>query len=261
MATAAGVIKQGSSGPNPGRAIWNASVCRPGRFDCVYTDSLGFFLIPSYFIPGETLVADAGTSYDSQNFVPQWNSEVGAYYAIIELVYNPPPPSSCFIGETLVLMANGDTKRIDTISEGDVVLGEKGTVNTVVDIEVPILGNRQLYAINDGPHFITSEHPVMTVDGWKSINPKATAEENANLSVGALRQGDRLVKLERVSARNLVGPDSFEDVTVEPILTLESINRIDAIQLDWNLPLYNLILDGSHTYFANNLLAHNKGGH
>lgn len=261
MATAAGVIKQGSNGPSPGQAIWNASVCRPGSWDCVSTDSLGFFLIPANYIPGETLTANAG-NFDPKNFVPQWNSEVGAYYAIVELVYNPPPPPpSCFTGDTLVLMANGHTERIDAISKGDFVLGENGQANSVVDIEIPILGNRQLYAINGGPHFITSEHPIMTADGWKSINPKATAEENANLKVGALGIGDRIVKLARVEANCLVGSDSFDDAVLEPILNSERMLSLDAIQSDWNLPLYNLILNGSHTYFANNLLVHNKGGH
>src|SRR6476620_10455140 len=84
---------------------------------------------------------------------------------------------------------------------GDQVLGENGEVNRVVDIETPVLGNRKLYAFNYGLAFVTAEHPFMTRAGWKSIAPEATFAENNNFSVGALRVGDELVKLETVTTR------------------------------------------------------------
>jgi hypothetical protein len=257
MATAAGVIKQGSSGPVPGKGIWNASVCRPGTLDCVSTDTYGAFLIPANYIPGETLTANAG-SYDPKNFVPAWNGSLGAYYAVVELNYNSPPPSSCFTGETMILMEDGSQKSIEDVRTGDVVLDQDGRRNKVLDIEKPILGNRLLYAFNEGSFFITKEHPVMTTKGWQSINPEATSEENGQLLVGKLQLGTKIVKL--VKAKNLVL--AGDESPVETVIDLkdEKLIKLDSKPEVWNLPLYNLILDGSHIYFANGYLVHNKGG-
>ena len=258
MATAAGVIKQGSSGPVPGKGIWNANVCRPGSWDCVSTDTYGAFLIPANYIPGETLTANAG-SYDPKNFTPEWNSSLGAYYAIVELNYNPPPPTSCFIGETMILMEDGSQKSIEDVRTGDVVLDQYGRRNKVLDIEEPILGNRLLYAFNDGPFFITKEHPVMTTKGWQSINPKATREENGQLLVRKLKLGATIVKLVHAKSLVLAGDESHVETVID--LEDEKLVNLDSKREAWNLPLYNLILDGSHTYFANGYLVHNKGGH
>jgi hypothetical protein len=87
------------------------------------------------------------------------------------------------------------------IPDGDRNLGEHGEVNQVVDIETPILGPRKLYAFNDGPAFVTAEHPFMTRAGWKSIHPEATKAENDYFSVGTLKVGDDMVRLDLQYAR------------------------------------------------------------
>ncbi|MDG1573274.1 Hint domain-containing homing endonuclease [Robiginitalea sp. M366] len=261
MATAAGVIKQGSNGPVPGKGIWNASVCRPGSLDCVYTDTYGAFLIPANYIPGETLKANAG-HYDAKNFVPTWNASLGAYYAVVELTYNPPPPSSssCFTGDTQVLMADGSSRRISEVRVGDLVLGAQHKVNRVIDIERPVLGNRQLFAFNGEKHFITKEHPIMTANGWASISPRATQEENSRMSVLKLETGMSVIRYARASQMALHGiAESLMDTPMQ--MNEETLTRIEARTDRWDLPLFNLILDGSHTYFANRYLVHNKGGH
>jgi hypothetical protein len=39
---------------------------------------------------------------------------------------------------------------------------------------------------------------------------------------------------------------------------LEEIKSVDYMDEDYNTPLYNLVLDGDHTYYANGYLVHNK---
>ena len=260
MATAAGVIKQGPSGPIPGKGIWGANVCRPGTLDCVGTDSNGFFYIPVNYVPGETLTASAG-GWHSKNFVPTWDPAIGAYYAIVELSKRVNGTNSCFTGDTLVRMADATSKRIDRIAIGDQVLDHEGRLNTVVDIETPVLGNRQLYSINNGPYFVTNEHPFMTDSGWVSIEPKSTFEENPNLKVGRLTPGQQMVKFDRVRQLAMAQEDMSAIQEVEVSIKPEILDTIQAKRSNWNTRLYNLILDGSHTYFANDYLAHNKGGH
>ena len=84
---------------------------------------------------------------------------------------------------------------------------------------------------------MTEEHPLMTRDGWKALDPNKTKEENPELIVKKLGVGDTVVR------------EDGEAV-------LENISCWSA-----NTPAYNLILDnGAHTYFADGFLAHNKGG-
>jgi hypothetical protein len=39
---------------------------------------------------------------------------------------------------------------------------------------------------------------------------------------------------------------------------LEEIKAVDYINADYDTPLFNLMLDGDHTYYANDYLVHNK---
>jgi len=126
------------------------------------------------------------------------------------------------------------------------------------------LGSRKLYSFNDGPAFVTPEHPFMTRAGWKSMAPDATFAENNSFKAGALKVGDELVKLETVTTRPKpvsaafggAMPTSSVEVVVETKLApLESTTPHDG---DPFMTVYNLRLDGNHTYFANNYLVHNK---
>ncbi len=167
--------------------------------------------------------------------------------------------SSCFTAGTLVLMADGTQRPIESLRAGDLVMAGDGTANRVVAVETPRLGNRLLYAIDGGEAFVTAEHPFLTAEGWKSIDPSETARENAALRVGRLRVGDRLARA--------VGPQrpaSHGALALAMVAELEiaylPLRRLRAIAGEPGQTLYNLILDGDHAYFANGFLVHNKGG-
>ena len=170
---------------------------------------------------------------------------------------------SCFTATTAVLMADGTTRPIAEVRIGDQVVGENGEVNTVVDIETPFLGTRKLYSFNDGPGFVTREHPFLTRGGWKSIAPEATLAENSNLVVGTLEVGDELVMLGTIMTLPKPLTVSFGGLPQAPAAvvvetkssSLESAKPLDG---DPSMIVYNLRLDGNHTYFANNYLVHNK---
>lgn len=145
--------------------------------------------------------------------------------------------SSCFVAGTRVTLADGSTKPIEALVAGDEVQGVAG-INRVVAMETPLLGARKLYRLNKGPAFVTHEHPFLTTEGWKSIDPAATAEENPRLKVSMLRVGDVLV-------------------TTKGHVTLR---HIDAAKGDVNQTVYNPTLTGDHTYYANGYAVHNKDG-
>lgn len=74
--------------------------------------------------------------------------------------------ASCFIASTQVRMHDGSLKRIDEVEIGEKVLGENGQINTVIGIEIPNLGSRKLFSLNnDDNYFVTAEHPFKTKEG------------------------------------------------------------------------------------------------
>ena len=154
---------------------------------------------------------------------------------IIKYIPNPRPVGgSCFIAGTHVTMADGTAKNIEDIEIGEKLKGETRD-NTVVKFDRPTLGERSLFAINDGEPFVTSEHPFKTSDGWKSIDPKETAKET-DMSVEKLNVGDVLI----------TDADQI------------NVDKIEAHDGNSEDTVYNFILDGDNTYYADGYLVHNK---
>ncbi len=166
-------------------------------------------------------------------------------------------PYSCFTGDTRVVMADGTTRPIEEIAVGHLVVGAEGAINRVESIETPRLGSRPLYALNGGHFFVTAEHPFMTDDGWKAIDPQATIRENPELVVGKLKVGDRLHALSGVLATVGSSP-GFSGGAAEIDVEMIELQQIDQQVAESDTTVYNLRLDGNHTYFANDLLVHNK---
>ena len=154
---------------------------------------------------------------------------------------------SCFTPETQVVMADGHLKAIWEIRVGELVLGRDGAHNKVTGIERVTLGSRKLYGFDNGPLFVTAEHPFMTGAGWKSIDPSATAEENGALQVAKLAPGDAFVTMQR-SAWRLAALGEPRGLS-EGALGHQKLGAIRAAAADSGTVLYNLLLDGDHAYW------------
>ena len=142
---------------------------------------------------------------------------------------------SCFVAGTLVTMEDGTLKKIEKVSIGDKLQGENG-INMVTDYDKPKLGDRKLYSINNGDPFVTSEHPFKTPDGWKAIDPEETAKET-DMPVKKLGVGDVII----------TGKDKIK------------VDNIEAHDGNAEDTVYNFILNGDRTYYADGYLVHNKG--
>jgi hypothetical protein len=167
------------------------------------------------------------------------------------------PGGGCFVAGTRVAMADGTSRPIELVEGGERVLGRDGRVNRVLAVHRPLLGDRHLYALNGGPFFVTAGHPIWSATGWKAVDPVAAAAEVPQLAVGRLAVGDQLLVLAAVAVPALAGhSDSDEPLDVEqgPLL----LSSLEGRPADPATPLYNLHLDGDHTYFADDLLVHNK---
>lgn len=154
----------------------------------------------------------------------------------------PPPPEdiSCFVAGTIVSMANGTQKKIQDVVIGDQLLGQDGAVNTVLGYDYANLAGRRLVGINNLGKLKTPEHPLYTREGWKSYCPSTFRRDfpdMAHLNVTELTVGDAIQTLEG----NWLEVTSLEVYQDQPDQTV-----------------YNFILDGNHTYYANGLLTHNR---
>jgi hypothetical protein len=151
--------------------------------------------------------------------------------------------SSCFIAGTLVTMADGSKKSIEDVNIGDQVLGADGQINNVEEIILHDIKERSLYSFNGGSFFVTAEHPFMTEQGWKAIDPELTINLNADFVAehgkpNVLMVGDKLV------------------LETGEMMLLETIESRDRYPV--KMPVYNLRVDGNSTYYADGYLVHNK---
>jgi phage-related protein len=150
---------------------------------------------------------------------------------------NPSP--GCFPAGTPVLMADGSERAIETLQVGDQVLARGGAFfvpTTVLARIVP--PPKRVYTLtfdSDKTLTLTDSHPVMTEQGWKSLHPRATKQENPDLDVSTLHIGDRVH-------------------TTGGMVTLVGIRPGEVV------PIYNITVDEPHTFYASGILVHNKMG-
>lgn len=167
--------------------------------------------------------------------------------------------AGCFVAGTRVAMADGASRLIELVGAGDRVIGRDGRVNTVLGVARPVLGERELYALNGGPAFVTAGHPFLTVDGWKAVDPDAARAAVPGLSVGRLVVGDRILALAGVLAPAMAGGVGFGgEAAVEVRLEPTALRSLEGRWAEPATPLFNLHVDGDHSYLANELVVHNK---
>jgi hypothetical protein len=141
----------------------------------------------------------------------------------------------CFIADTIITMADGSKKSIQEIKVGDRLKSVDGD-NTVKSLLRPLLGHQDIYSINNQDAFFTANHPFLTTQWWKSLDPDTTKKEIPDLEVTKLVIGDVLI-------------------TENDKVFIMSIGKSSS---DSSTQLYNFELDGDHTYFANGFAVHNK---
>jgi hypothetical protein len=183
--------------------------------------------------------------------------------------YEPPENrvlvgGSCFTAGTQVLMADGSVRPIEAVRPGERVRGRDGSVNGVTGVERVRLGDRLLYGFDGGPPFVTAEHPFLTAQGWKAIDPRSTRRESPHLAVGALAPGDRLAVAAvpaALAAETASGALAVRYAPAPlPRYGFRAAVRITAVRAAPGTVLYNLLLDGDHSYIANGYVVHNKDG-
>lgn len=145
----------------------------------------------------------------------------------------------CFLGETMILLADGSSKRIDQMVPGDRVLSydQSGTVmsSTVGQVFIHQVDEYLDLITSTGRVGVTANHPFY-----------AGANFGASTSTPGFQPIGHFAKSSNIYA-----------YTGESVLSQTEIVSADRIRAD--VVVYNLhISEGPPTYFANGFAVHNK---
>jgi hypothetical protein len=167
-------------------------------------------------------------------------SSIQGYTEVCQL--NDPINTCCFVKGTKITMFDYTTKNIEDVKIGDIIithneetkLQEPGEVVKVVS---PMRSDIVKYELSSGISIkSTTCHPYWVVNkGWSSFNPEIT-KKLYNFDVEQIEESDILLNIDN------------EEVIVDKITELITKQVIT----------YNLGIMGNHTYYANNILVHNK---
>jgi hypothetical protein len=149
----------------------------------------------------------------------------------------------CFDAGTQILMADGQTKDIEKITIGDKVLSYNEStgqleIDEVTNTIIKHNSDDLVYIkLSDGTQLgMRAYHPLLTVDGWKSLRPElAETLDDLHCEVPLLGIGDVLIGAEKNLA--IVGIE----------------NRAAVADYD----TYNITIAKNHNYIANGVVAHN----
>jgi len=170
-----------------------------------------------------------------------------------EIIWGRPTPASartsggysfggyygCFVSGSQVLMADFTTKSIESVVIGDSVISKTGKANKVIKLHHHPMEDRWLFKVNESLE-MTDSHPILTTQGWKSLNPEKTREIHPDLVIaGKLDIGDSVRKY-----------DNIQQFYVEEVASLAKRKTL--------IPVFNLDVDGDDTFIVDNFVVHNK---
>ena len=154
----------------------------------------------------------------------------------------------CFIAGSLVHMADGTTKTIEEVLINDLLIGAFGEINRVLALHRPILGTAKMCKIND-EHSTTNHHPHISLNKqFYCGNPELVS----NSTYG--RKHNVIDEFGNVVERMLHGLNKdriHKLITGVDLKTIEGsriTKTIDIYSMPEDTQLYNLVVDGSHTY-------------
>lgn len=144
------------------------------------------------------------------------------------LSYYKPQSSSCFGGNTLVLMSDCTTKKISEIKIDDSIYTRNGAKKVIL-VESPLRGERELYRINSLEIYATCAHPFKSQNKVVAINPwllKDTITTFGDIGVDYLKIGT-----------HISGKDS--EVEVEAVTAIKNSSEGEKV--------FDLIIEGAST--------------
>jgi hypothetical protein len=235
----------------------------------------------SHFLSYSTDVYDVNLySYSTQIMIPNGDTNGGSSYGgdvgsnAIENpgeIYGPPvdpdPPDEkgggggvvdgapsagsgegCFLPTAQVIMPDGTSKSISDVKVADVIQSDTGVVTVIRKFFYQ--GNYTVVSFNDSAFFVTTNHPMLTDQGWGCVDVMLFAarepgsyqtvlKHNNYNPLVTIQPGVKLAKYHK-------GTIVYEEITV---MTLSPRNNIEV---------YNLDVTGDDRYIVDGYVVHNK---
>ncbi len=129
-------------------------------------------------------------------------------------------------------MFGGEKKNIEDVKVEDELVDHSGRLVKVLQLQ-NYNYNGRIYSVNGSGYFFTANHPFLTTQGWKSLDPVLSSKESG-IKVTMLKVGDTLLK-----------KDGYE-----VIKTLDYKHSKEKV--------YNFTVSDSHEYIAEDFAVHNK---
>ncbi len=139
----------------------------------------------------------------------------------------------CFAAGTKISLPENRSKNIEDVIPGDELLDGAGK-RVIVKSLHRYSHQGPIYGFNGGRQFFTANHPFLTLEGWKSLDPKKSMTESPGLKVKMLQEGDVVIK---------------QDGHMEAIFILNSTYSEETV--------YNFTVSGNHQYVADEYVVHN----
>ncbi len=160
--------------------------------------------------------------------------------------------SSCFVADSIVLLASGAEKKIVDLNVGDHLATRLPDIkNTVVAMHIVKLGSRKLYSINN-KILTTGDHLFKTPLGWAAIEP----DLYKNIRSGVVKHTDNiLVNYGLVNASDVTQLELGVFVNKGYTSELEKINSIVEVEADSSILLYCPILDTANEFIVEGVVA------
>jgi hypothetical protein len=156
----------------------------------------------------------------------------------------------CFLAGSLVHMFDGTTKPIEDVRVYDFVMGAFGEVNQVLFLHRPRLGNSHMCCINE-QHHTTNHHPHVSVDKqFYCGDPDRVSNFTYGHTHTVMDEYGNLVEQMLYGLNNDRIHTLQTGVELKTIEGSQVVNTMELYSLPENTQLYNLVVDGSHTYYV-----------
>ena len=202
--------------------------------------------------PGDFILQNSSTSTTATVYLPSYDTETTRHYTltattVCAVVNSITEILPCFLAGSLVQLVDG-TKPIEDVQVNDLVIGAFGEVNRVLALHRPLLGSALMCKLND-EHSTTNHHPHISVDKkFYCGNPDLVSQSTYGHVHKVIDAEGKLVdrmlhglKRERIQRLEI----GVELKTIEGSRLTKSI---ETYSLPADTQLYNLVVDGSHTY-------------
>lgn len=192
------------------------------------------------YVPGTTTVNIYFNSLSEQTITVTAQTLCGPTSATV--------PIACFLAGAQVHMADNTTKSIEDVQVGDKVLGAFGEINTVLALQHLKLGDTLMCNINN-EHHTTNHHPHISSD--KKIycgNPALVLNNTYGNHFKVIDHTGETVDRLMYGLKNT----PVHQLTIgNPLKTVDGqreVKTMETYNLPPDTPIYNLVIDGSHTY-------------